>query len=314
MAESIRVLIVDDEERFRETTAAILERRGFEVKAAGSGVEAIEEIKNDKIDVVVLDLEMPGMDGNEVLCEIKRIKPHMAVLMLTGHGTPETAMQGLRDGLFDYLTKPCDVDFLAQKIREAHAREIGLSGKEPNVKQTMVPLSSFASIREDQSVAHAAEAILEGFIHTLTTSTVQETVHRSILVLGEEDSVVGIITFSDLLQGLQPSYMRLLAERPPMADSIHLESPNYSGMFTIMARDLATKTVREIMPDTPPVIDADANLMEAATRCLDMSLRRLLVTENDRIVGVIREQDLFFELANIVTQHGRPGEGRRLDE
>jgi DNA-binding response OmpR family regulator len=310
MNQSIRVLIVDDEERFRETTAAILERRGFEVKAVGSGIEAIEEIKNNKIDVVVLDQKMPGMDGNEVLCEIKELRPAMAVLMLTGHGTPETALQGLRDGLFDYLTKPCDVDFLAQKIREAHAREIGVSGKEPNVKQAMVPLSSFASIREDQAVAHAAGAILEGFTHILTTSTVQETVHRSILVQDKEGSVVGIITFSDLLQGLQPPYMRLLAERPAMADSIHLESPNFSGMFTVMARDLATKTVRDIMPDIPPVIDAGANLMEAATKCLNMSLRRLLVTENDRIVGVIREQDLFFEMVKILTQHGRPSEGR----
>lgn len=308
MIESIRVLIVDDEERFRETTAVILERRGFEVKAVGSGIEALEEIKNDKIDVVVLDFEMPGMDGNEVLREIRKVRPDMAVLMLTGHGTRGSALEGLRDGLFDYLAKPCEVDFLAQKIREAHAREIGVSGKEPNVKQTMVPLASFASIRADQTVAHAVEAILEGFTHTLTTSTVQETVHRSILVLGREDSVVGIITFSDLLQGLQPPYMRLLAEKPPMADSIHLESPNFSGMFTIMARDLATKTVREIMPDAHPVIDAGANLMEAATKCLDMSLRRLLVTENDKIVGVIREQDLFFEMADIIRQRAIPNQ------
>jgi len=104
--------------------------------------------------------------------------------------------------------------------------------------------------------------------------------------------------------------MRLLSEKPPMADMLRLESPHYSGMFTIMARDLGSKTVREIMPDTPPVIDADANLMEVVTRLLDLNLRRLLVTQRDKIVGVIREQDLFFEMANIITQHRRPDENQ----
>ena len=309
MNETIRVLIVDDEERFRETTAAILERRGFEVKAVGSGIEAIEEIRKDGVDVVVLDLAMPGMDGNETLCEIKNIKPDLAVLMLTGHGTPESALEGLREGVFDYLIKPCAVDLLAQKIREASALKDGVSEKEPKVKHIMMPLSSFNTIHEDRTVDDAVDVILKGLSMAMFTSTVQETIHRSVLVLDRDNSIIGIITLTDLLRGMQPPYMRLRTEKPPMADTFHIESPNYSGMFTIMTRDLAAKTVREIMSTAVPVIDADANLMEAASRLLDMDLRRLLVTEGDKIVGVIREQDLFFEMANIITQHRRPNEG-----
>ncbi|MFC1597352.1 response regulator [Planctomycetota bacterium] len=309
MAENIRVLIVDDEERFRETTAAILERRGFEVKAAGSGIEAIEEIRKDGIDVVVLDLAMPGMDGNETLCEIKKIKPDLAVLMLTGHGTPESALEGLREGVFDYLIKPCALDLLAQKIREALALKGGVSEKEPKVKHIMMPLSSFNTIREDQTVDDAVDVILKGLSMAMFTSTVQETIHRSILVLDGDNNIIGIVTLTDLLRGTQPPYMRLRTEKPPMADAFHIESPHYSGMFTIMTRDLAAKTVRDILPEAAPVIDGNANLMAAVTRLLDQNLRRLLVTEGDRIVGVIREQDLFFEMANIITHHSRPNTG-----
>jgi len=306
---AIRVLIVDDEERFRATTAAILTRRGFEVKAVGSAMEAIAEIKKNDVDVVVLDVRMPGMDGHEALREIKERKPDVAVLMLTGYGTPESAVEGLRDGVFDYLTKPCSIDVLAQKIREAYARKGGVSEKEPKVRHIMVPLSSFSTVHEDQTVADAAAVICGDFTKARSTSTVHETVHRSILVQDRDNNVVGIISFTDLLRGLQPPYMRLLIDKPPMADSLHLESPHYSGLFTIMARDLASKTVRELMTGETPVIEANANLMEAATRLLDLDLRRLLVTEGQRIVGVIREQDLFFEMANVITQHGTSRQG-----
>ena len=309
MSDAIRVLIVDDEDRFRATTTVILTKRGFQVKAVGSGAEAIEEVGRAAFDVVVLDVQMPGMGGNEALRKIKDVAPNVAVLMLTGHGTPESIRDSLRDGISDYLTKPCPVDLLAQKIREACVLKGGVREQEPRVRHIMLPLASFGAIREDQTVDDAIEVILRGFAQTLSTSALRETLHRSILVHDRNDRVVGIMTFTDLLRGLQPPYMRLLTDRPAMADTLFLGSPGYSGMFTIMARDLASKTVRDIIPDTPPLIDADANLMEAVARLLDLNLRRLLVTESEEIVGVIREQDLFFEMANVITQHGEHNEG-----
>ena len=119
MNESIRVLIVDDEERFRETTVTILERRGFEVKAVGSGIEAIEEIKNDKIDVLVLDLQMPDMDGIATLGEMNRLGLLAKTLILTGHGSVHTALEAVKLGAYDYLTKPCGIEELVEKIDEA---------------------------------------------------------------------------------------------------------------------------------------------------------------------------------------------------
>ena len=121
----IRVLIVDDEERFRTTATATLKKRDFDVRAVAGGIEALEEIRRGHVDVVVLDVKMPGMDGNEALREIKILKPDLEVIMLTGHGTVESALQGWEDEVFAYLTKPCDIDILAEKISDAFSKRKG---------------------------------------------------------------------------------------------------------------------------------------------------------------------------------------------
>ncbi len=307
-ADAIRVLIVDDEERFRANTAAILNRRGFVATAVGSGIEAIQEIKKQPFDVVILDVKMPGMDGHEALREIKKIRPELEVIMLTGHGTLTSALVSLRGGVFDYLAKPCDIDVLAAKVRSAYAKEKGLAEVERRARDIMVPLSSFSAVHDDQTVAGAIQVILRSFKTIMSTATVHETVHRSTLILDRNDNVIGVLSFADLLQGLQPVYMRLLKERPPLADSLHLEPFSYSGMFTIMVRDLANKRVRDLMSEAPPDIDADANLMEAASRLLVLRVPRMLVIEGGKTIGVLREQDLFFEIARIVGE--REGEER----
>ncbi len=125
---NIRVLIVDDEERFRTTATATLAKRGFDVKAVEGGAEALEEIRKDAVDVVVLDVKMPGMDGNEALREMKILRPDLEVIMLTGHGTVDSALEGWRDEAFAYLTKPYDMELLAEKIRDAYGKKKGLDG------------------------------------------------------------------------------------------------------------------------------------------------------------------------------------------
>ena len=116
---NIRVLLVDDEDRFRATTTASLRRRGFDVQAVASGAEAIERVKKGDVDTVVLDIKMPGMNGHDVLHEIKRLKPDVAVIMITGYSSEATAYEDLHEGAFAYLKKPCSIEFLDLKIREA---------------------------------------------------------------------------------------------------------------------------------------------------------------------------------------------------
>ena len=116
------VLLVDDEVAFVETLVKRLAKRDVRVSAAHSGQEALDKLADSgptKIDVVILDVKMPGMDGLEALARIKEEHPLIEVIMLTGHATVESAIDGMKKGAFDYLMKPCDVDVLLEKLNEA---------------------------------------------------------------------------------------------------------------------------------------------------------------------------------------------------
>ena len=115
-----RILIVDDEERFRTTLGKRLAEREYEVHSVGSGQEALDEIKNKLYDVNILDVKMPGLDGIETLAQIKKSKPGIEVILLTGHASVESAVEGLRMGAYDYLYKPYDLEALLEKINGAY--------------------------------------------------------------------------------------------------------------------------------------------------------------------------------------------------
>lgn len=119
----IRVLLVDDEKQFVDVLAERLETRDFDVTIAYSGDEALEAVKSEPLDVVVLDVLMPGRDGIETLVEIKRIKPILEIIMLTGNATVESAVEGMKIGAFDYLMKPTETKDLVGKIVTAYKRK-----------------------------------------------------------------------------------------------------------------------------------------------------------------------------------------------
>jgi DNA-binding NtrC family response regulator len=119
----IHVLLVDDDDDFRGAAAAILRRRGFQITGAASGAEALDEIRKGEIDVVVLDVKMPVMDGHETYHRIEKLRPDIQVIMLTGYGTVEPKCTKQHEGVFEFLKKPCDIDFLVEKIRQASARK-----------------------------------------------------------------------------------------------------------------------------------------------------------------------------------------------
>ena len=117
------VLLVDDEVPFVETMTKRLSKRQLVVLPAYSGREALEKLGKNAVDVVILDVKMPGMDGIETLREIKKAHPLVEVIMLTGHATVETAVEGMRLGAFDYLMKPCEIDELLVKVDEAKGKK-----------------------------------------------------------------------------------------------------------------------------------------------------------------------------------------------
>ena len=119
-----RVLIVDDEEKFSNPLAERLRLRDYEVTTSQSGEDAITQVKKYNYDVVILDVLMPGMDGIETLREIKKIKPLTEIIMLTGHATVETAIEGMKQGAMDFLMKPCETEDLVSKIQKAYHRKL----------------------------------------------------------------------------------------------------------------------------------------------------------------------------------------------
>ena len=119
----IRVLLVDDEEEFVETLAQRLEVREFDVTTALNGADALERLEDREIDLVILDLQMPDVDGLAVLRKIKELKPLIEVIMLTGHATVETAIEGMKLGAFDFLIKPTETEELVEKINRAFGRK-----------------------------------------------------------------------------------------------------------------------------------------------------------------------------------------------
>ena len=115
-----KVLLVDDEVPFVETMSKRLVKRDLEVLQAFDGDQAMTALEKDPdIEVVILDVKMPGKNGIAVLQEIKRVHPLMEVIMLTGHATVESAIDGMKMGAADYLMKPCDVDILMAKVTES---------------------------------------------------------------------------------------------------------------------------------------------------------------------------------------------------
>jgi DNA-binding NtrC family response regulator len=117
------ILLVDDEVPFVETMTKRLKKRGFDILSAHTGQEALDRLSGHLgIEVVILDVKMPGMDGIQTLEEIKRRFPITEVIVLTGHATIESAIEGMRLGAFDYLMKPCDMEQLVSKVEAAAQR------------------------------------------------------------------------------------------------------------------------------------------------------------------------------------------------
>lgn len=118
------ILLVDDEVAFVDAMTRRLKKRNTEVFQSYNGQEAMSALsENAEIEVVILDVKMPGKDGIEVLADIKQKFPLVEVIMLTGHGTVESAIEGMKRGAHDYLMKPCDMDVLMEKVRSAAAKK-----------------------------------------------------------------------------------------------------------------------------------------------------------------------------------------------
>lgn len=125
MAEDkINILIVDDEEKFLNSIKRRLEVRDFNVVAVNRGEKAIEAARNNPIDIALVDLKMPGIDGEETLKALKKEHKWMEVVILTGHGSIESAVECTKSGAYEYLQKPCELEELLEALKNAYQKRV----------------------------------------------------------------------------------------------------------------------------------------------------------------------------------------------
>ncbi len=119
----IRILIVDDEEQLVEAFKKKLSREGFSVSVASTARDALALMKKQTFDVCVLDIRLPDMDGVELLESVKKNEPNLEIIMLTGHASVDTAIQSMKLGAYDYLSKPCKLTELSNVIQKAYEKK-----------------------------------------------------------------------------------------------------------------------------------------------------------------------------------------------
>jgi two-component system NtrC family sensor kinase len=148
----IRLLLVDDEENFRTTLAKRLQKRGLATRQAAGGRDCLTTLAASPMDVVVMDVKMPEMNGIEVLHEIKRLYPETEVLFLTGHSTTQDGVEGIKLGAFDYLSKPIEFEHLLGKIQQAYEKKTRRQEKrqeaeyKERIKQQMMATERLAAL------------------------------------------------------------------------------------------------------------------------------------------------------------------------
>jgi len=123
-AKKINLLIVDDEEEFLDLIKKRLESRGFNVITANRGEKAVEKAGKQKIDIALVDLKMPGMDGEATLQALKKKHKWMEIIILTGHGSVDSAITSMKKGAYHYLQKPCEMDRLIETLTEAYRKSV----------------------------------------------------------------------------------------------------------------------------------------------------------------------------------------------
>jgi len=272
MNEPVRILVVDDEAPFAVNLCRILERRGYAAAAAFNGPAALEKITGpDAFHVVILDVKMPGMDGIAVLRAIKKTAPRIEVIMLTGHATLENGIQAMREGAFDYLMKPCDVEDLCAKVNTAYAVETIRRRPVLWMRSVVKEIENPFFVRlEENDPAKKALSVMERKSGALVKDT--------LFVTDAENRIKGVITRRELISAVRKMRRGGRLSREVPADD---------------AAVLAGVSVGEIMQcRVPDAAGPDEALPDVGRRMLARHVRCMPVVSEGRMTGIIRLQDI----------------------
>lgn len=193
-----RILVVDDEEALRLSLGELLSDEGYEITTVGSGEEALEKLAEMPFDLLLVDLIMPGIDGLQVMKSAKRIAPETVVIMLTAHGSLQSAIQALRRGAHDYLLKPCEIDEILASV------ESGLAKRQHETRRRELMTRMEETLWELKSSGQAP-----------SLASLPEAASRPKRFLQARDIIVDlqkhIVTMQGNLLDLTPTELRLLA-------------------------------------------------------------------------------------------------------
>jgi CheY-like chemotaxis protein/CBS domain-containing protein len=271
----IHVLLVDDEEQFVLNLGKLLESRGFKMSTAFDGFQAVDAVQNTEgFDVIVMDVKMPGMDGINALKRIKQLAPATEVIMLTGHATLKSGIQAIREGAFDYLMKPCDIEDLTAKIQEAYAVETIKRHPVlwPRNKVEELICYTFERLDPDGRLADALDVLKQE-----NGARAAETAY----ILDSEDRLLGFITKRDLIEAARET------------------CPEFSLTWTALRENpdwLPPKRLRDVMHSRILYCRPDELLSDVAHQMITNKFRTMPVIDQGKVVGVVRLQDIFVHL------------------
>lgn len=283
----IHLLLVDDEQEFRDATRVALSRRGYEVTTASDGNEALQILRRQTFDIILLDLRMPVMNGIDTLVEIRKDLSEIPVIILTGHGGLDNAVAGIRLGIVDFVQKPVDIDFLG-----AHIRKLLQSKKEPllkekEIKDFVIPEISYRKVYEDQSVREAIKELQSSLFPNLS-SEVSEQGHRTILVYTRQEIFLGALRLNDILELALPAVLR----GSPYASYL-------TGMFVAQCKLVGNERIKDIIGELI-YVDIDAPLIEAISIMVTKRLINLPVFREGKFCGILRDKDILLEMSNFI--------------
>ncbi|MCF7811283.1 response regulator [bacterium] len=283
----LKLLLVDDELDFRRATTKTLIRRGFTVSEAATGEEALVSIKQNRPDIVLLDLKMPGLDGIETLQRIRQKDRILPVIILTGHGDFQDALAGIRLEIVDFIQKPVDVDQLSVRIHSLLARGTKPSLRERSISELMKPPSLYPKLYIDEPVTKALEALRAAFFQSDPDDKKDGKV-RSALVYDRDEKFLGLIRFPDLLRLVMPPFLN------------EPYTTFFTGMFLAQCKLISKRSIKDLMP-RQIFIKLQAPLMESISLMIEHKLINLPVMMDDELVGVLRERDIIVEIVESVS-------------
>jgi len=276
------VLLVDDEEEFRQATAAALHRRGYQIDEAASGEEALIMLRTQIPDVILLDLKMPGLSGIETLSKIREFAPGLPVIILTGHGTFNDALAGIKLEIVDFIEKPANIELLDIRIKKMLAAETVLPLRERKVSELMVSPALYPKLYIDDTIKTAAQAFKQA-IYPVEAAKSKPPATRSAVVVDRQEKFVGLLRFQDILKGILPNF------------SSSPYSSFFTGMFMAQCKTISRTLVADIL-DQNITIEMYTPLMEAVHLMVKHHLNTLPVALGENLVGILRQNDLVLEV------------------